>query len=649
LTWYAPSDSGGSPVTGYRVESSTNGASYADLTTTAANVLSAIAPRANPGQVVSFRIYAITALGESNASSVRSIQMPFLKPTAPLNFTAIDTGTSVTVSWAVPENLGGATSASYRVQFSRDGGTTWLTSTTTSALSTRVIRPTKGTTWQYRVAANTAFGLGDFSNAVEIAVSASAPSVPNWSRVAFAADGSIDLRFNTPSDNGGSPITGYTVQKSVDQVNWTTIATPAFGTNLLNIPRENPGVRLYLRVTATNALGTSVASTTSIQMPFLRPSAAQNFAVADMQTYVRATWSAAANLGGSTYVVYRIDVSRDAGTTWSQMTTVSGSSTSANLSRPTKGTTWQYRMTTFTSFGAGDSTAAIAITAPATVPSSPSIRSFTMNPDQTMSLTFNGPSDLGGSALTGFIVERSSNASTWTVMSNLTAVGGPVVIEKQAPGTLVYVRVLAVNAIGSSAPSSWRSLQTPFVQASAVQNLTATPGSFVALRWQAPSDLGGSTSVRYYRLESSADGVNWSNFANVSGLSWNVSNPAKGTTMNYRVTALTGFGFGLPSVVAATAPTTAPSSVTSMSITRNSATLFTVNFNRPSDLGGMAEWTYRIERQQGNIYSAVASATGAASNSVQLEAPARNAYGYYRVIATNAKGDSVAFNFWVRG
>jgi hypothetical protein len=156
--------------------------------------------------------------------------------------------------------------------------------------------------------------------------------------------------------------------------------------------------------------------------------------------------------------------------------------------------------------------------------------------------------------------------------------------------------------------------------------------------------------VSYYRLESSADGVNWSNFANVSGLSWNVSNPAKGTTMNYRVTAFTGFGIGLPSnVVSATAPTTAPSSVTSLSITRNSATLFTINFNRPSDLGGLAEWTYRIERQQGNVYSAVTSATGAASNSVQLAAPAANAYGFYRVIATNAKGDSVAFNFWVRG
>ena len=650
LAWYAPGDTGGSPVTGYRVEMSTNGTTFADLTTTAGNVLTATAPKASAGVMVSFRIYAISALGESNASSVFRIQTPFLKPTAPLNFTAVDNGSSVAVAWAAPENLGGATSASYRVMFSRDAGVTWSVSSVTNALSTNTIRPSKGTTWQYRVVANTQFGLGDFSNVVPITIAASAPSVPNWSRVGFAADGSIDLRFNTPSDNGGSPITGYTVQKSFDQINWTTVATPAFGTNALTLPRENPGVRLFVRVTATNALGVSVPSVTSIQMPFLKPSAAQNFTVVDSQTFVRATWAAAADLGGSTYVVYRIDVNRDGGTNWSQLTTVSGSSTSANLTRPTKGTTWQYRMTTFTSFGAGDSTAAIAITAAATVPSSPSIRSFTMNSDQTMSLSFNGPSDQGGVALTGYVVERSANGSTWTVMSNLTAAGGPVVLEKQAPGTLIYVRVIALNSIGASAPSSWRALQAPFLQASAVQNLTATPGSFVTLRWEAPSNLGGSTSVSYYRLESSVDGVNWSNFANVTGTTWNVSNPAKGTTMNYRVTAFTGFGIGLPSnVVSATAPTTAPSSVTSVTASRTSATQFTVNFNRPSDLGGLAEWTYRLERQQGNAYAAVTSAAGAGSNSVQVDAPATNVTVFYRIIATNAKGDSVAYTFWLRG
>jgi hypothetical protein len=120
--------------------------------------------------------------------------------------------------------------------------------------------------------------------------------------------------------------------------------------------------------------------------------------------------------------------------------------------------------------------------------------------------------------------------------------------------------------------------------------------------------------------------------------------------MNYRVTAFTGFGLGLPSnVVSATTATTAPSSVTSLSVSRTSATQFTVNFNRPIDLGGLAEWTYRLERQQGNAFAAVASAAGANSNTLQIESPAANVTVFYRIIATNAKGDSVAFTFWVRG
>jgi subtilisin family serine protease len=649
FTWYAPGDNGGSPITGYRVESSPNGQTFTTLTTTAANVLTATTARPAPGVRVFFRVFAITALGESNASSVASLQAPFLKATAPQNFAAVDNGSSVAVSWTAPTDLGGSTSVTYRVQVSRDNGATWTTTNSTSGLSTIAVRPNRGATWLYRVLANTNFGFGDTSNSISIAVAAGAPSSPSWQSIGFAADGSIVLRWFTPSDNGGSPITTYAIEKSYNNQTWTAVVAPAFGVNTLTIPRENPGVRVSVRINATSALGTSpFSSVTSLQMPFLKASAPQNVLIEDSQTFVKASWQVPSNLGGSTYLIYHIDYSRDNGATWLRMTSVS--STSANLTRPTKGTTWLYRVTTFTSFGLGDSSASFSISAATTIPSTPSIRSFTMNPDQTMTLLFNGPSDNGGLALSGYTVERSANGSVWTALTTVSAAGGPVVIEKQAPGTLVYVRVIATNSLGNSSPSSWRALQTPFVQASAVQNLTATPGSSVSLRWQAPSNLGGSTSVSYYRLESSVDGVTWSVFANVSGTSWNVSNPAKGTTLNYRVTAYTNFGFGLPSNVAsATAATTAPSSVTSLSIVRNSATQFTVTFGRPSDLGGLSEWSYRLERMQGNTYVAETSATGAVSNSLQIAAPAANVYGFYRVIATNAKGDSVASQFWIRG
>jgi hypothetical protein len=383
-------------------------------------------------------------------------------------------------------------------------------------------------------------------------------------------------------------------------------------------------------------------------MPFLKASAPQGFKLEDMQTYLKASWSVPENLGGSTYVIYYIDYSRDGGSTWSRLTSVS--SVGANITRPSKGTTWIYRISTYTSFGLGDSAAPISVTAATTAPSSPSMRSFVFNADQSMTLNFNAPSDLGGVALTGYLVEKSSNGSTWTELTTMAATGGPLSIEKQAPGTRMYVRVFALNSVGTSVASSTAYLQTPFIQATAPQSLTVTPGSSLVLKWSAPTDLGGSTAVYYYQVQSSADGTNWVNYNYGSGLSANVPNPPKGLTYSYRVLARTDFGFGLPSaVVTASSATTAPSSVTAVTVVRNNATQFTVNFNRPSDLGGLTDWSYRILASQSNAYVEVAAAAGANTNSVQLTAPAANVYGYFRIIASNSKGDSITYTFLVRG
>jgi hypothetical protein len=267
-----------------------------------------------------------------------------------------------------------------------------------------------------------------------------------------------------------------------------------------------------------------------------------------------------------------------------------------------------------------------------------------------MTLTYNGSSDTGGVAITGYRVEKSINGSVWTELASMPVSGGPLVIERQPAGTRVYVRVLAVNSIGVSAPSSTYSLQMPYLQASAVQGLTASLGSYVTLRWAAPNDLGGSTSVSYYQIQYTADGSNWINYTYTSSLSYNLPNPPKGVTYSYRVLARTNFGFGLPSdVVTASGATTAPSSVTGVQVVRNSATQFTVNFNRPSDLGGLSDWNYRVLALQSNVYVQVAGGAGANSNSVQLTAPAPNVYGYFRIIANNSKGDSVTYTFLVRG
>ena len=653
-SWYAPSDNGGSPITGYRVEYSTNGQTFTTFNTVAATVFSVTIPREAPGVRVYVRVFAITALGESLASSTVNILTPLVKASAPQNFTAVDNGTLVEASWSAPTSLGGATSVMYYLQVSRDAGATWQTTSSTSVLTVKVARPAKGATWQYRVAAYASgFGLGEFSQVVSVTASTTAPSAPTFrSLVLNTATSMIDIVWYAPSDNGGSPITSYVLQKSSDQQNWSTVFTTAEPVVLsTSIPREAAGVRSYFRLSATTALGTSPYSSIAlIQMPFVKPATPQNFSAVDKGAYVLASWDAVTDRGGSSYLYYYVQSSTNGGTTW---TTVGSSSSglSYNVIRPNKGTSRLYRVVALTQYGYGDPSPSISVSAPLTVPSAPYVRSYVLNTDLSSTITFSGSTDNGGTAITSYIVEYSTNGSTWTQLTTTDGTVVPVQVAKQSPGVRVYVRVIAVNSVGNSVASNVAQIQTPFVQASEVRNLVAvTNSTYVALSWQAPSNLGGSTAVSSYIIEGSLDSVTWTRLTTSYGVSINISKPAKGTTLNYRVLAVTGWGASLPSNTASsTTATTVTSSVTSVIVSRLSSGEYNISFRQPYDLGGITTWGYKLQALQNNTYVTVQTGTGAAVNNLVVASPAPNVYVYYRIIATNSVGDSTTYTIVVRG
>ncbi len=652
-SWYAPADNGGSPITGYRVEYSTNGQTFSTLSTVAANVFSVTIPREAPGVRAYVRVFAITALGESPASSTVNVLTPLIKATAPQNFTAVESGTVVATAWAAPTSLGGATAATYFVQISRDAGATWQTVNSTAGLTLNVARPAKGSTWQYRVVASTSFGLGDYSNVASVAIAATAPSAPSFrSLVINNSTSMIDISWFAPSDNGGSPITSYTLQKSLDQQNWSTVLTTNSATVLsTSVTREAPGVRLYFRISATTALGASANSATaSIQMPFAKPATPANFAAVDKGTYVATSWDAVTDRGGSSYLYYYVQSSTNGGTTWSTVAS-SSSGLTYNVVRPTKGTSRLYRVVVLTQYGYGDPSPSVTISAPLTVASSPSIRSYVLNSDQTSTLTFNGSGDNGGTAITSYVVEYSTNGTTWSQLATAEAAGSAIQVPKQAPGVRLYVRVIAVNSVGNSVASSVAAVQTPYVQASEVRSLTAvTNASYVSLAWQAPSDLGGAPSVSTYFIESSVDSVNWTRLASTSGVALNITKPAKGVTLNYRVIAQTAWGLSPASnTVSSTTAATITTSVTSVIVSRLSTGEFNISFRQPYDLGGVSTWGYKLQMLQNNNYVTVQTGTGAAVNNLVVASPATNVYVYYRIIATNSVGDSSTYTILVRG
>lgn len=654
LRWLAPTDNGGSAITSYIVEKSFDLITWTAVSNqSSANALSLNLPRENPGVRAYFRIFAVNAVGTSAASLNASIATPYLKASAPTALTATESGSIVVLAWGAPANLGGSASVSYSVQISRDNATTWGTITTIAGLTYNVSRPAKGTTNLYRIVANTAFGLSEYSNIASVSVAASAPSAPSFASLLLnTATSTIDLRWYSPTDNGGSAITNFFIQKSLDNINFANAATVAGNVLSTSVSRDNPGVRSYWRIVAQNAIGSSNASTVyTIQMPYVQASAPQNFEAVDNGSYVVTRWAAPADLGGSTSIYYYVQYSTNNSTTW--LNYVSTSALTYNVPRPAKGTTTAYRVVAVTSFGVGQYSPAISVTAAATAPSVPSIRSFTLNSDLTSTLVFNAPSDNGGSAISGYIVEQSTNQSTWSVLATNASATAPFVVAAQAPGVRIYVRVTAVNAVGSSPASAVYSVQMPYVQASAVQNLTINNGSnsYVTLTWAAPSNLGGVTAVSSYQVQSSLDGVNWTVLGSTAALTATVSRPAKGVAISYRVLANTIWGLGLPSAAVAASVVTTITSVPLVisAVKSTTANVFNITFNQPTDLGGVSGWTYKVQTLQGSTWVTVASAAGAATNVAQIASPAAGVYQSVRVIATNSVGDSSPYSFTIRG
>ncbi|MFM6977864.1 MAG: fibronectin type III domain-containing protein, partial [Micrococcales bacterium] len=314
---------------------------------------------------------------------------------------------------------------------------------------------------------------------------------------------------------------------------------------------------------------------------------------------------------------------------------------------PGKGLTWQYRVTARTAFGESDVSAAASVSVATTVTSIPLIRSFVANQDGTLTVTWLAPYDLGGTPLTGYIIERSADNVNWTALPAAAANVLTVSMPGGGPGVRSFVRVKATNAVGISAASTVLTTMVPYQLASAPTGLTVSLVSGrAALTWAAPATTGGAPITQYSIEYSANGGANWAIAAYSSSTSANVGVAPKGQTLSYRVAARNAAGFSTYSnVVALTTPSTVTSSVRLNSAVSTGVGSFNLTFSSPIDLGGYATYNYRVDVLVNNVWTAVATGAGNAVNVVSIRTPSSNLIYSYRVITTNPSGDSAPATF----
>ena len=377
LTWNAPSWTAGTPVTGYAIQQSVDGGTtwttaVADTGTTAT---SRTLPGLDAGTLVAFRVAALNTYGRSAWGASSSEVTPFTTPGAPEDASVVPGDENVTVTWDAPASDGWSPITGYQIEQSADGGSTWakvaaesdsaftgLRAFVTAAVvpipravpaTTRTIEGLEnGTALAFRVTALNVAGTGPAADAgtatprtVPLAVQA---------LTATPADREVTLQWTAPASDGGSPITGYSIEQSTDGgTTWTSVIadtgttdTTATLTGLTN------GSRADFRVQPLNEAGAGAAAVVGTTPRRAADAVTIDGIVASNRT-LTVTFTAPDDDGGSPITGYEYSI--DGGKTW---LTVPGAASPLVIEGLINGTDYSVQVRAVTAAGAGEASTA---------------------------------------------------------------------------------------------------------------------------------------------------------------------------------------------------------------------------------------------------------------------------------------------------
>ena len=271
VSWTAPSQDGGAPITSYLVTPGIN-------TSEGITYLSPVEVTGNPpttgvtvtgldnGTTYVFTVQAVNVEG-TGASSQSNAVTPGTVPDAPtgVNATLGPVNGDATVVWTPPASNGGSTITSYTV-------TPYVGSTAEPSLDTTVTGTANsavvdglvvGTTYTFNVTATNALGVGPASQQSNQVTPVTAPGVP-FAVTATAGTGSVTVGWTAPSNTGGSSISSYTVTPYLGSTAQTPVTVsgspPATSATLSTLTN---GSTYTFTVSATNSAGAGPASATS--------------------------------------------------------------------------------------------------------------------------------------------------------------------------------------------------------------------------------------------------------------------------------------------------------------------------------------------------------------------------------------------------
>lgn len=573
VSWFAPSNDGGTPITGFKVVASP-GNQTLDVD---AGISAVVVPNLVNGTPYTFRVIAVNELGDSAPSDPSAPIEPATPPGSPTAVTATtNLRREAVVSWTAPTQTGGIAISGYRVTSSPGGFGTLVSGTSTSAVVTGL---SNGIEYTFTVQAVNEVGASDPSAPSNPVTTYNVPDAPT-NVAGTLGDKQVDVSWTAPASNGGSAIASYVVtaapggQKAV-------VAPPATSATVSGLTN---GVSYTFTVVAHNSAGASAPSAASDPVsPGTLPSAPTAVKAVAGANGEQATVSwTAANDGGRPIQSYLVTASPGG-----QTATVGGTQTSAVVPGLQRATSYTFTVVATTSLGSSPASApSTAITTP-NLPAKPTITNAVAGNGQ-VTVSYSAPNN-GGSTITEYIVTASPGGTTRTVTGTTLS----AVVTGLTNGTPYTFTLVARNGVGDSPASEPSSEVTPATAPDAPTDVVATAGIRSAtVTWVAPANNGGSPITGYVVR----NGTSSTNLATVDGTTTTVTvtGLANGTKYNFNVRAVNAAGTGAASANAPEITTPAlPGAPTAVAATPGNAQA-TVSWTAPTSDGGKPITGYKV-------------------------------------------------------
>jgi len=348
LTWEAPEDDGGTPITSYRIYRALGTEDAGMAGEVDGDVLLFEDTGLINNQQYKYHVTAVNGRGESSQSQIVLV-LPLGLASKPLSLTIATGDSFIDLGWGTPASDGGAAISGYNVyKGTRSGGEELLKQVSTLVFNDTDVE--NGLEYFYYVTAINSVGEGPPSSEVS-GTPYGLPDAPYDIGIS-AGNRRVELNWTLPGDDGGSPVTDILIYRSAGQGGWAVIATlDPTDTTYVDEEVDN-GVVYYYFLRSRTRIGESGNSDQLSAKPITTSGPVMNLVIERSSGNAMLTWEPPEDTGGVTidnYKIYRVGPDGER----TLLATVGGGATSYIDSTISKDVKYRYSVVAVTEAGEG--------------------------------------------------------------------------------------------------------------------------------------------------------------------------------------------------------------------------------------------------------------------------------------------------------